>query len=142
MVVLTPVLAAGSRFAMAGGSGRARGSRAAPNKVTIGDPPQAAASLVSGRFRDVALHGCGGRNRVAGIGGGSRANTNGTALQHSATSDGDACAADARPAFQHKPSTANVRRGRYGDERSPPQTRTASAPRDVMTTRLRGGPPR
>ena len=84
---------------------------------------------------------CGGRNRVASIGGGSRANTNGTALQHSATSDGDARAADARPAFQHKPSTANVRRGRYGDERSPPQTRTTIASRDVMTTGLRRGPP-
>jgi len=138
---------------MAGGSGRARGagSRAAPNRVPRGchaRSPNLCGGLspllcarMGALFALLGLVVCWPAFRHA-CGGGSRANTNGTALQHSAKSDGDACAADARPAFQHKPSTANVRRGRYGDERSPPQTRTTSAPRDVMTTRLRGGPPR
>ena len=100
---------------------------------TCVDPTRAATGMVCRCLGAVALHGGGGRNRIAGVGRGSGADTDGTALRHFATSNYAACTTTACPPSQPLPFAANARSNRSGDEFSPPPTSTSIAPHDVTT---------
>ena len=100
---------------------------------TCVDPARAATGMVCRCLGAVALHGGGGRNRIAGVGRGSGADTDGTALRHFATSNYAACTTTACPPSQPLPFAANARSNRSGDEFSPPPTSTSIAPHDVTT---------